>query len=198
MRIKSQGNDRMAWLLVGLILVQFLCAAVFLADVGRDISLMGARWFNDWHNGFELVASVSLVIGIGLESLFLANLLRRHARTLRSLGVASGALHDLIEDYFRTWGLTPAEADVASFTIKGLSIAEVAGLRGTREGTIKTHLNAIYRKAGVAGRGQLVSLLVEDLLGQPLVEQSKVASALRPAKNGQRHGGDGAATDLAG
>ena len=82
--------------------------------------------------------------------------------------MAQGALSDLMEEYFVTWGLTPSEADVATFTIKGYSIAEIAELRGSAEATVKTHLNAIYRKAGVAGRGQLVSLLIEDLMRAPL------------------------------
>ena len=73
--------------------------------------------------------------------------------------------------------LTPAERDVAGFTIKGYSIAEIAQLRGSAEGTVKTHLNAIYRKAGVTGRGQLVSLLVEDLFRAPLLAQDAQAIA---------------------
>lgn len=76
----------------------------------------------------------------------------------------------MIEGYYRDWGLTASEQDVAGFTIKGYSIAEIATLRGSAPGTVKTHLNAIYRKAGVAGRGQLVSLLVEDLRRAPLLE----------------------------
>ena len=53
---------------------------------------------------------------------------------------------------------------MAWFTIKGLSIAEIARLRGTSEGTVKAHSNAIYRKAGVSGRTQLLSLFIEDLM----------------------------------
>ena len=44
------------------------------------------------------------------------------------------------------------------------SISEIAKLRGTREGTINVQGTAIYKKAGVNGKSQLVSLLVEDLL----------------------------------
>jgi DNA-binding CsgD family transcriptional regulator len=75
---------------------------------------------------------------------------------------------EVIEDRFAAWGLTPSEADVAGFTIKGFSIAEVAELRGSSEATVKTHLNAVYRKAGVSGRTQLVSVFVEDLLAGPV------------------------------
>jgi DNA-binding NarL/FixJ family response regulator len=41
---------------------------------------------------------------------------------------------------------------------------------------VKTHLNAIYRKAGVQGRGQLVSVLIEDLLNAPLVPEAAAAT----------------------
>ena len=40
--------------------------------------------------------------------------------------------------------LTPAEADVALFAIKGLNTADIAGLRQTSEGTVKAQTNAIY------------------------------------------------------
>ena len=77
---------------------------------------------------------------------------------------ASGAFAELLEERFRTWGLTPSERDVAWFTIKGLSIADIARLRQTSDGTVKAQSNAIYRKAGVSGRAQLVSLCIEDLI----------------------------------
>jgi len=40
----------------------------------------------------------------------------------------------------------------------------MARLRDSSEGTIKAQSNAIYRKAGVSGRAQLLSLFIEDLL----------------------------------
>jgi soluble lytic murein transglycosylase-like protein/DNA-binding CsgD family transcriptional regulator len=98
------------------------------------------------------------------EGFYLRHLFRRQAHAERAVSVASGALHEVIEDYFEQWGPTPAEADIASFAVKGFSISEIASLRGSAEGTVKTHLNAIYRKSGLAGRGQLVGLWVEDLL----------------------------------
>jgi DNA-binding CsgD family transcriptional regulator len=100
---------------------------------------------------------------------YLLRLLRRQAQLERQMSVAAGALHEVMENYFRDWKLTPSEQDIAAFTIKGYSIAEIAGFRGSAEATVKTHLNAIYRKAGVTGRGQLTSLLIEDLLRAPLV-----------------------------
>ncbi|HGG05150.1 MAG TPA: LuxR family transcriptional regulator [Aliiroseovarius sp.] len=150
-----------------LILVQVSCAVFFLWDVMADASSPG-ELFTDPHLLVELLATVVLLIGIAVEWQYLALLLRRQARTERALNVAAGELHDLMEQYFRDWGLTPSEADVAMFALKGSSISEIAELRGSKDGTIKAHLNGIYRKAGVSGRAQLVSLLVEDLMAAPL------------------------------
>ena len=84
------------------------------------------------------------------------------------LRAASGAFMELLEDRFEEWGLTPAERDVALFAIKGMSTADIAALRETSEGTVKAQTNAIYRKAGVRGRSQLLSLFIDDLMADPL------------------------------
>ena len=71
---------------------------------------------------------------------------------------------ELLQERFEAWGLTPAERDVALFAVKGMSTAEIATLRETSEGTVKAQTAAIYRKAGVSGRSQLLSLFIEDML----------------------------------
>ena len=48
--------------------------------------------------------------------------------------------------------------------IKGLSTQEISGIRDTRPGTVKSQSSAIYQKADVAGRNELVAYFVEDLL----------------------------------
>ena len=55
------------------------------------------------------------------------------------------------------------------FAIKGLSTREIAELRDTSEGTVKAQTNAIYKKAGVSGRSQLLSLFIDDLMSDVLV-----------------------------
>ena len=61
-------------------------------------------------------------------------------------------------------GLTPAESDVALFAIKGMSTKEIAGMRDSSDGTVKAQTNAIYRKAGVGSRTQLLSLFIDDFM----------------------------------
>jgi DNA-binding CsgD family transcriptional regulator len=154
--------------LIILIAVQLLCAAVFVSDSISDFIADGDVIVG-WHMVIEYTATLSLLVAIVVESQLLMQLLRREAHLERGMSIAAGALNDLIEEYFRTWGLTPSEQDVARFLIKGCEIAEIARLRGSAEGTVKAHLNAIYRKSGVSGRAALVSMLIEDLMEQPLV-----------------------------
>lgn len=156
-------------LLIGLIAVQSLCAAFFLWDVLTDIGPDGLRALVNLHIGIEALAALALISGIAVETMFLMQLLRRKAHLEDQVSIAAGAFHDVVLDHFERWGLTPAEADVAMFTLKGCAIAETARLRGAAEGTVKAQLNAVYRKAGVPGRGALLGLLIDDLIGAPLV-----------------------------
>jgi len=167
------------WPLVVLILFQALCTLVFGLDILGDLRGEGAAGALDTLLP-ELGAFLGLVIAIVFEVRILRQLLQRAAMQAQALGVASGALAEVIAGYFRTWNLTPAEQDVATFTIKGYSIAEIAAFRNSAEGTIKTHLNAIYRKAGIAGRAQLVSILIEDLMRAPLIEPTRGAVGDKP------------------
>ena len=48
--------------------------------------------------------------------------------------------------------------------LQAVSAAEIASFRSVSEGTVKAQTNAIYRKAGVSGRAQLVSLFVDELV----------------------------------
>ncbi len=112
----------------------------------------------------EMGAAVGLVIGVVLGAILLVRTFIRNRAVEDRLRQVSGAFAALLEERFTSWGLTRSERDVAWFSIKGLSIAEIARLRGTSEGTIKAHSNAIYRKAGVNGRTQLLSLFIDDLM----------------------------------
>jgi len=150
--------------MMALIAVQSLCAAFFLTDVASDGLEIGWPPFTHWHFMIEFAAALSLIAAVAVEIRWLMALLRRKAHLERQLSLASGAFHDIVAAQFRGWGLTPSEEDVAMFTLKGLSIPEIAELRGSAEGTVKSHLNGIYRKAGVNGRGAFLSLFIEELM----------------------------------
>lgn len=161
--------DRRQIGLTALILFQCACVLFFVADVIEDVRIAGWDTLHDGHILPEIGATLGIILGIAFEIRYLMRLLRKQAHLERQMSVAAGALNEVMEGYFREWKLTPSEQDIAAFTIKGYAIAEIAVFRGSAEATVKTHLNAIYRKAGVSGRGQLVSLLIEDLLRAPLM-----------------------------
>ena len=118
------------------------------------------------HFWFEMLAALSLVVTITFEAGLLMRMLRRAAHLQGRLAVTKLAVYDVIEAEFEAWKLSPAEADVASFLVKGFGIAEIATLRGSAEGTLKAHLNAIYRKSGAHSRGDVLSLLIDRLLDE--------------------------------
>jgi len=82
----------------------------------------------------------------------------------RKVLVAQNAFHELIEQNFKEWGLTPSEHDVGMLILKGLSNTEIAEMRGKSIGTIKAQVNAVFRKAGANGRTQLISMFMLDLM----------------------------------
>jgi DNA-binding CsgD family transcriptional regulator len=164
--------------LAALIGFQILCAVVLTLDVINEAAADGGQRVLSLAMLPELAATLGLFMGILVEVHLLLQMRRKQADMARGLSVAAGAIDTIMRRYFRDWDLTPSECDVAAFTIKGFSITEVAQLRGSAEGTVKTHLNAIYRKAGVSGRAQLVSLLVEDLFAAPLLEQDPARQSL--------------------
>lgn len=162
--------------LLTLIAVQVFCTVFFIVDVTEEARAGGPGYFQSWHFILETLCTAAIAAAIVFEVLYLLSLLRRKAHLERSVSIARGALHEVIEAHYRSWGLTPAEQDVATFTIKGCSIAQIAELRGSAQGTVKSQLNAIYRKAGVSGRTALLALLIEDLLGDPLIAETSVAA----------------------
>ena len=116
----------------------------------------------------EIGAGIGLVLGLIFGALALHRSLQELRVARARLRRASTAFMDIMVEHFDDWGLTPAERDVALFSIKGMSTQDIATLRKTSEGTVKAQTNAIYRKAGVTGRPQLLSLFIEDLMDEPV------------------------------
>lgn len=123
----------------------------------------------------EIGAAFGLVLGLIFGAFALFKSFRDRRVAEEKLRRASVAFLDLMQEKFDQWGLTPAERDVALFAIKGMSTAEIASLRSTSEGTVKAQTNAIYRKAGVTGRPQLLSLFIEDLMDDALTDKATLS-----------------------
>jgi DNA-binding CsgD family transcriptional regulator len=167
-------------LLALVLVVQATSAVIFTANI--VFSVLGVAplaWMV--HELTEIGAAIGLILGMGLGLVALREAHQGRAEAEAKLRAASGAFMELLEERFGEWGLTPAERDVALFAIKGLSTPDIAKLRGTSEGTVKAQTAAIYRKAGVTGRPQLLSLFIDDLMAGPLQPAGSQSPASPPS-----------------
>jgi len=155
-------------LLFWLSLIQVLCATGLVVDLFSEFPALAERRTltkRDWLHLLSETALVGLVVA-GLA-------ITRYAMT--KLHVERDALHDqlvslrgefdrIIEARFAEWRLTKAQRDVALLSLRGLRLSDIAAARNCAEGTVKAHLNAIFRAAGVRTRNELIGLMMEDLL----------------------------------
>ena len=173
---KTRSGRRPILLIIAL---QGLCAVFF---VGNDlVSRLGVSILPTYPILYDLIdigAGLGLGLGIIVGAVILFRSLKEQRRAEEDLYRARADFGMHLSERFERWGLTPAETDVAIFAIKGLRLQEIAELRRTSEGTVKAQANAIYRKAGVNVRSQLLSLFIEDMMVDGLV-QAQAAGPLR-------------------
>ena len=154
------------WVLLAVILaVQIICAAFFVAQILITVLGLSIGPF-DWVyiELIEIGAAIGLLLGVAVGAIALTQSRKRTIKAEEALRLARSAFRDVLDERFTDWDLTEAERDVALFAIKGFSTQEIAGFRGVSEGTVKAQTNAIYRKAGVSGRPQLLSLFIDELV----------------------------------
>ena len=81
----------------------------------------------------------------------------RAQRFLRGLG-------EEIDGQMRSWGLSPAEREIALFLLKGYSTKEIATQLEKSERTVRQQCSAVYKRSGLGGRAELSAFFLEDLL----------------------------------
>jgi DNA-binding CsgD family transcriptional regulator len=141
-----------------------ICEAFFLIDVYADLFRIDidTTWIE--HDKIELFAVLTLTFSLVIIGMQIFRLLRKHRQIEDTVEVASGELLSVIQRHFEQWKLSPSEAEVALLLIKGMSTQEIANIRETKAGTVKSQTSSVYQKAGVKGRNELVAYFVEDLL----------------------------------
>lgn len=77
--------------------------------------------------------------------------------------------------------LTPREVDVTRALARGLSTNEIAGELHLSRYTVQDHLKAVYEKAGVSSRGELVAKMFADHYYDGLATAMHGATAQAPA-----------------
>ncbi len=164
--IKDSGFRNYRLMLIVVVAVQAILSFIYIWTFASDV--FGWRKTPlSWQltEIVQMLTIFGLLLGTFLGAVLLKNFVRQRNELEARLHTASGEFNELMWKRFKQWGLTPSESDVALFAIKGFSNAEIAEMRGKSIGTIKAQSNSVFRKAGVNGRTQLVSLFIEDLTG---------------------------------
>lgn len=160
MDTRSRKLERKATGITILLALQALAATFFLADLIGD--LLGGEF--GFHIIVEALAAFALIAAVVLGALQVRGLIATARRDEAAIAAAKGALAHFIRLRFDEWRLTPAEADVALFALKGCDIAQIAGLRGSAQGTVRAQLARVYAKAGVEAQTELIALFLEELV----------------------------------
>ncbi|MCB0391903.1 MAG: helix-turn-helix transcriptional regulator [Bdellovibrionales bacterium] len=73
-------------------------------------------------------------------------------------------LSKAIDEQFIQWSLTSSEQEVGFLLLKGMSLKDIASIRGTAEKTVQAQVQAIYKKSSLHSRSEFSAFFLEDLL----------------------------------
>ncbi|MDP5103940.1 MAG: hypothetical protein NWP98_08445 [Erythrobacter sp.] len=148
---------RRVWIAALVVGLQLVAAIYFIVDAVQESGV-------DALPLIDILVGVALLAGSLFGGIMVRRLLAEAHRHAAALALARGAMGELIADRFAGWGLSRSEADVALFALKGCTVAEIATMRGSASGTVRSQLSQVYAKAGVNGQPMLMSLFLEELI----------------------------------
>lgn len=169
MKGRARRLENRATAMTVVVALQALAAAFFLADLASDLASAPA----DGHLIVEGIAAFALIVSVVVGAIHIRHLITAARADEAAVAVARGALAQLVQLRFAQWHLTPAEADVALFALKGCDVAEIAALRGAAAGTVRAQLARIYAKAGVTSHSALLALFVDELIDTSLLQAAE-------------------------
>jgi len=151
--------------LVGIaFMLLMLIEALLLGDVLSESLDIDVHFYSSHHILLEWLS----VLGLGIILIFVGTTFWQTFRENRKFRIvseqATGEFLRVMVRQLQEWALSSSELEIALMLIKGLSIHEIASIRMTKEGTIKSQCSAIYRKAGVSSRNELAAFFIEDLM----------------------------------
>ena len=159
--LSARRIPRDLWVAGTLLAFQLVVAAYFIVDAVADRREAGGAGAEAT---LELLVAIALLAGVLLGAVQLRAILARMRRDAQALAIARGALSEVIAQRFADWRLTPAEADVALLSLKGLAPADIAAARHAAPATVRVQLSNAYAKAGVDSHAGFTALFLDELL----------------------------------
>jgi DNA-binding NarL/FixJ family response regulator len=146
--------------------------SVLLGSVLMDIIVEWGKSAGPIHLFIEIFIALSVFAAIVLlwfRNLFLKEQLivskAENSKWKEQNAHLIGGLSKAIDMQLEEWHLSPSEKEIALLLLKGLSLKEIAEVRGVSERTARQQSVSIYQKSGLAGRAELSAYFLEDLLG---------------------------------
>ena len=148
---------------IAIVVLQTIAGIFFVLDSITDVELSPGGMLSDF-SWLEVAIAIIMLAGIALGARLTRQLFVEARDREQVIAAAQGALAEVIAARFGGWKLSAAETDVAMFALKGCTIAEIARMRGSAEGTVRAQLSQVYAKASVTSQSMFVALFVEELL----------------------------------
>ena len=120
-----------------------ICEALLVFDVLSEFTGFEISIYSEYHVELESVAVFSLGISLLIVGANFLRLLRENRDFYAISEMATGEFLRLIEEQIKAWKFSDSEREIALLLIKGLTMQEIADVRETKPGTIKSQCNAI-------------------------------------------------------
>ncbi len=92
------------------------------------------------------------------------NLKKEQANFKKKISHISDEFLGHLEEQFDQWSFSRGEKEIALLLIKGLTMKEIADIRGSNENTVRQQASQIYKKSSLKGRMELSAFFLDDLL----------------------------------
>lgn len=115
----------------------------------RSLRIGGHAGTNALHAFYTVLAPQAVPGSCGLSPVVMLQFYHPESAP----GIAPGLLHAV-------FGLTPAEARIATLLAEGLTLKQIAETQGTRHETVRKQLRAVYAKTATNRQPELVRLLL--------------------------------------
>jgi DNA-binding CsgD family transcriptional regulator len=158
----GENRQKMAFTLI----LSFILGSVLL-----DIISEWGKSSSTIHLSIEIFIALSVMLGIILlwfRNLFLKRQLivsKAESNKWKEQNAhLIGGLSHAIDLQLEEWKLSPSEKEITLLLLKGLSLKEIAEIRGVAERTVRQQSVNVYHKSGLSGRAELSAYFLEDLL----------------------------------